>query len=392
MMRKFKRGFAITIAMVMSLSMITGCGDKNETTGTLEETATSGDAVAGGSSIDTTGMTIDEYIDAYAAGVTLGAYTGIEYEYDPAEASDEDVQNEVQDFIDSCETYEEDYDSEAKDGDIVNIDFVGTVDGVEFDGGNTEGSGYDLTLGSGSFIDDFEEQIEGHKPGETFDVNVTFPDDYGNEDLNGKDAVFATTLNYIKIAKEAEYTDELVAANTDYSNIEDYEASVRDEINATNESQALVSAQNLIMTTAITNATVENIPEDEVTETADQIITQLQSTAESYGIDYLTYITYFYGYSDEDSFAEYVTQVCEESVKEKMVVCAIAKAEGIVVDSDEVDAYVNETAEANGTTAEQLEASYSSEDLMYYALADKVMDFLMENGVKTESTETATEE
>jgi trigger factor len=335
-MRKLKKGIVISLAMVMSLSMITGCGDKNEKTGTLNE-ATSGDATA---SEDDADMTIDEYIDKYAASVVLGEYKGIEYEYAPAEASDDDVDEQVQSFIDSCETYDEDYDSEAKEGDVVNIDFVGSVDGEEFDGGNTEGAGYDLTLGSGSFIDDFEEQIEGHKPGETFDVNVTFPEDYGNEDLNGKDAVFVTTLNYIKIAKEAVYNDELVAANTDYSNTADYEASIRDSINASNESQALASAQNVVMTNVIVNATIDNIPEDEVSETADMIISQLEATATSYGVDYLTYITYFYGYSDEDEFAEYVTEVCEESVKEKMVVCAVAKAENIVVDSDEIDEYV----------------------------------------------------
>lgn len=386
-MRKLKKGIVISLAMVMSLSMITGCGDKNEKTGTLNE-ATSGDATA---SEDDADMTIDEYIDKYAASVVLGEYKGIEYEYAPAEASDDDVDEQVQSFIDSCETYDEDYDSEAKEGDVVNIDFVGSVDGEEFDGGNTEGAGYDLTLGSGSFIDDFEEQIEGHKPGETFDVNVTFPEDYGNEDLNGKDAVFVTTLNYIKIAKEAVYNDELVAANTDYSNTADYEASIRDSINASNESQALASAQNVVMTNVIVNATIDNIPEDEVSETADMIISQLEATATSYGVDYLTYITYFYGYSDEDEFAEYVTEVCEESVKEKMVVCAVAKAENIVVDSDEIDEYVETIAAENGTTADTLRESYSSEDLMYYALAEKVMNFLMDNGVQVESTEEETE-
>lgn len=85
----------------------------------------------------------------------------------------------------------------AEDGDTVNIDFTGTVDGEEFDGGSTNGEGYDLVLGSNSFIDDFEEQIEGHHPGETFDVNVTFPDDYSETSLAGKDAVFETTLNGI---------------------------------------------------------------------------------------------------------------------------------------------------------------------------------------------------
>lgn len=83
------------------------------------------------------------------------------------------------------------------DGDTVNIDYVGTVDGVEFEGGNTKGQGTDLTIGSGRYIDDFEEQLIGHHPGETVEVNVTFPENYGKEELNGKDAVFTVTINGI---------------------------------------------------------------------------------------------------------------------------------------------------------------------------------------------------
>lgn len=83
------------------------------------------------------------------------------------------------------------------DGDTVNIDYVGSIDGVEFDGGSTQGQGTDLVIGSGSYIDDFEEQLIGAHPGDTVDVNVTFPEDYGKEDLNGKDALFVVTVNGI---------------------------------------------------------------------------------------------------------------------------------------------------------------------------------------------------
>ena len=100
---------------------------------------------------------------------------------------------------------------EIKDGDEVNIDYVGTIDGVEFDGGNSNGEGYDLTIGSGSFIDDFEQQLIGHKPGENVSVEVTFPDDYDGEDVAGKDAVFAVTINSISVTPEL--TDAFVAEN-----------------------------------------------------------------------------------------------------------------------------------------------------------------------------------
>lgn len=388
-MRKLNRGIAIVLAMAMTVSMATGCGDKKEVTGSLDSaTKTDADAAESGSE-GTSDLTIDEYIAKYAAGVTLGDYKGIEYEYAPAAVTDADVQNKVDSFVSSCTTYDEDKTSTAKNGDIVNIDFVGTVDGEEFEGGNTEGAGYDLTLGSGSFIDDFEEQVEGHKAGDTFDVNVTFPDNYGNEELNGKDAVFKTTLNFIKIPVEAEYNDDLVAANTSYKTTAEYEASIREELNASNEATALSSAQNVVMTSVINKATIENVSEDEVNDLADEIITQLKTQASTYGIEFETFISYYYGYSDEESFQKYVVEVCEESVKEKMVVCAIAQTENITIDADEEEAYIEKLAENNNATVDAVKEQYSSEDLMYYTLADKVMTFLLENGKKTESTEAA---
>lgn len=95
------------------------------------------------------------------------------------------------------ETYQTDSSLTVEDGDTVNIDYVGTIDGVEFEGGSTDGNGTDLVIGSGNYIDDFEEQLIGAHPGDTVEVQVTFPEDYGNEDLNGKDAVFTVTINGI---------------------------------------------------------------------------------------------------------------------------------------------------------------------------------------------------
>ena len=134
---------------------------------------------------------------------------------DLGQVTDEDISNYIdQNVLSNYATDEKVTNRAAADGDTVNIDYVGSVDGVEFDGGNTQGNGADLTLGSHhSYIDDFEDQIVGHMPGESFDVTVTFPEDYGNEDLNGKEAVFKTTLNYIKESKNPDLTDDWVASN-----------------------------------------------------------------------------------------------------------------------------------------------------------------------------------
>lgn len=98
---------------------------------------------------------------------------------------------------DDVSTYSSDTSLTVEDGDTVNIDYVGSIDGVEFEGGNTNGSGADLVIGSGTYIDDFEEQLIGYHPGDTVEVNVTFPEDYGNEELKGKDALFEVIINGI---------------------------------------------------------------------------------------------------------------------------------------------------------------------------------------------------
>ena len=113
------------------------------------------------------------------------------------DSSSDTQQSENQQTEEQSETYQTDTSLTVEDGDTVNIDYVGTVDGVEFEGGSTDGNGTYLVIGSGDYIDDFEDQLIGSHPGDTVEVQVTFPDDYGNEELNGKDAVFTVTVNGI---------------------------------------------------------------------------------------------------------------------------------------------------------------------------------------------------
>lgn len=377
-MKKFGKSLVLAAALAMSMSFVTGCGEEKKESGTISEsnTTTEGQSEA----VDTTGMNQQEYIEYYAKNVTLGEYTGIEYENGNIEVTDEEVQKEIDSFVSTYTTYEEDKESEAKLGDTVNIDFVGSIDGVEFEGGNTQGSGYDLILGTHSFIDDFEDQIVGHKPGETFDVNVTFPEDYGQESLNGKDAVFETTLNYIKIPIEAEYNDELVAANTSYSNTTDYENSIREQLQKTKEANALASAQNIVMVTAINNATIESMPTEEISALAAKIRESVEAQAQANNIDYETFALYYYGYDNVDEFNEYIDSVCEENMKEKMVVCAIALKEGITASDEEQDAFVTKFANEMGYSEDDIRNQYTDQDIMYYTLAEKVMQFMMDNG------------
>lgn len=116
---------------------------------------------------------------------------------DEADSNSTDTSTATESTIGDTTTYSTDTSLMVKDGDTVNIDYVGSIDGVEFAGGNTNGAGADLTIGSGTYIDDFEEQLIGAHPGDTVEVNVTFPENYGNEELNGKDALFVVEVNGI---------------------------------------------------------------------------------------------------------------------------------------------------------------------------------------------------
>lgn len=392
-MRKLKKGCAIVLALALSMSLMTGCGDKGKSddkkdTGTKTE-ATATDAA------DDNSETIGQLVDYYAQNVELGTYKGVEYTKTDVEVTDDEVQEQVDQFVDGLASFDKDTTSEAKIGDTVNIDYVGSVDGEEFEGGNTNGSGYDLVLGSGSFIDDFEDQIVGHKAGDTFVVKATFPENYGRDNLNGKEAEFETTLNYIKIDKPATYNDELVAANTDYKTTKEYEESVRESLKADKEASALALAQNDIMVKIINDSKINNMSTAEIQASADQIISSISAQAENYGMDYATYIKYYYGYEDEDEFAQQVYQICQESLKEKMVVCAIAKAENITVTDQEAEDYLNDYAKDNNVDVDSLKSSVSDLDIKYNALSYKVMNELLyktAKAVDSTTTDATTED
>lgn len=387
-MRKLKKGCAIVLALALSMSLMTGCGDKGKSDD-KKDTTTQSEATATDAA-DENSETIGQLVDYYSQNVELGNYKGIEYTKADVDVTDDDVQKKVDEFVDGLATYDKDTTSKAKSGDTVNIDFVGTVDGEEFDGGNTNGSGYDLVLGSGSFIDGFEDQIVGHKAGDTFVVKVTFPEDYGRDNLNGKDAEFKTTLNYIKIDKPATYNDELVAANTDYKTTKEYEESVKESLKADKEAAALASEQRDIMVNVMAKCKINDLPAEEIQANTDQLITSIKSQAESYGMDYATYIKLYYGYDDEDEFAQQVYEICQESLREKMVMCAIAKAENVTVTDQETEDYLNDYAKNNNVDVDSIKNSITDLDIKYNALAYKVMnDVLYKNAKAVDSTTTA---
>lgn len=363
-MKKKFRTVGCMLALTMGLTLLSGCGKEKATKP-------------------------EDMIDKYASMCTLGEYKGVEYTEKKTEVTSDMVQSKVDELRTNFSTSEEITSGAVQSGDQVNIEFDGTVDGVAFEGGSTNGQGYDLTLGSGGMIPGFEDGIIGHNVGESFDINVTFPENYGKEDLNGKAAVFAIKINSASRTVLPEYTDEFVASNTDAASKAEYEANTKaslEEYYATSDKNA---NRTTVMTTIIDNTKIDKYPEQEMKQLVDKTVKSVEDEGKASGYDLATYVTAVYGMQSEESFKSYVSSMVEDYLKEKIVVCAIAKAENITINDDDIKASEKRIMDAYGITdKDSLYETYTKDDITYYAIAEKVYDFVLTNGKPVEATAT----
>lgn len=369
-MKKNLKKISMVMALALGVAALGGCGKKED-------------------KVDVQGM-----IDKYSAYCELGEYKGVEYTMTKTEVTDVMVEYEMQNIVVKNGTTEKLTEGKAVDGDTVNIDFVGKIDGVAFDGGSTDGEGYSIQLGSNRLIDDFEEQIVGHKCGETFNVVVTFPKDYGQDDLNGKEAIFETTLNYIERTSYPELTDALVAsdADADCDTVEEYKEKTRKELEEQYAESDDSYNKSAVITVVMDNSKITTYPEQELQTLIDDAISSVQAEAASYNYDLATYVTARYGMKSEADFREYIATLAENYLKEKILICAIAKAEGVTVSSDDIEAEKTYMIEQLGYKDEkELKEHYTTEDIVYYAISDKVYDILLENGKGVEKPASSTD-
>lgn len=345
--------------------------------------------LAGVMMLSLTGCGSNEKAKKYSKYVELGDYKGIEYTMDVAEVTDDQVNQQIDSFLDGLAETEEVTDRAVKDGDTVNIDFTGTKDGEEFEGGSSEG--YDLVIGSGSFIDGFEDGLIGHEIGDEVSLDLTFPEEYPqNEDLAGQDVNFKVTINSISVKNTPELTDKVVADNTDYDNVEDYKASVRKSLEDSNKSSAEQQAQADVFNKVVENSKITGYDEDEVNELIDKEFDTFKQTAESYesyGYSYEDVLA-ANGYSSEDELKEGITQYVKKYLDQVMVLYCIADKEGITVSSEETDAMVEEYMTTYSVKTKDEVYDYFGDDYFEVTiLSQKVRDFLMENAVQVDSTE-----
>lgn len=250
------------------------------------------------------------------------------------EPTETEIQTQIDTLLNQYATTQNITDRAAQSGDTVNIDYSGAVDGVAFTGGTA--TGYDLTLGSHTFIDGFEDQIVGHMPGETFDVNVTFPDDYQATNLAGKDAVFATTLNYINEDVTPDLTDDWVSSNLAESmgmnNVAELKTFVSNSLLFNQEANELYGQ---LYDAAEVNT--DTLPEDVQQYFTNTVLYQPYLYAQMRGVSLETMLSQA-GYSSVDEYLENSESSKQNMIKQILIMQALAEKNNIVCDTDILNA------------------------------------------------------
>lgn len=308
--------------------------------------------------------------------VTLGAYKGIEVEKQEYNVTDEMVEAEIQKEREKIASTVEVTGRAVADGDKVNLDYSGSVDGVKFDGGTAENQ--ELTIGSGMFIPGFEEQMVGMNVGEEKDITVTFPEQYHSEELAGKEAVFHVKVNAIEETVLPEVDDEFAKDVSEFDTIAELRADKRKKLEEAAELRAKNQRENELIEKACENAAVE-IPEAMIERQMDHILNDIRYRLSMQGISLEDYCKYT-GNSIED-----MREDAAKRVKSQLVLEAIGKAEAVEAAAEEIEEKLNEYAAQFGDKAESFKTGLTDEDKLYFAdqiVLDKTIALLMDNAVE----------
>ena len=398
--RRHARLVALLLAGALVTPMISGCGADASTADNSGEQAETTTTQVTKSDTSATTDTQEAPTFDFSAGIDEnGHWTGVkalDYVKLPSDyksisipasevtPTDEEVQSMISSITSGYATLEQVTDRAVADGDTVNIDYVGSVDGTEFEGGSTQGKGTVVTIGVTQYIDDFLDQLVGHKPGETFDVNVTFPEDYGVEELNGKDAVFSVTINYIQETKQPDVTDEWVEQTLKgkygWTTVAEMEKEIRDGL------QYKHSA-DYVRSYILENSEVSEIPTSIVDQQEAQLVYQYEYYANMYGTDLASFLKMSAGVETTDELVEKNKESLTDAAKVYLVFQAVAEDAGIEVTPDEL---TNDLTSVSGNSdTASLETQYGKGYLALQALVQKTGEYLVSQAVVTDGASTA---
>ena len=309
--------------------------------------------------------------------VKISAYTGMKVQKFAYTVSDADVQAELDRLIDRNATKVDVTDRAAVNGDTVNIDFVGTVDGVKFDGGEAEG--YDLVLGSGSFIPGFEDQVVGMNIGDKKDVNVTFPENYQAADLAGKAAVFAVTVNKIQGKVLPELTDEFIKGATGDETIAAYKEKTAARLQENLDRRATDATENSLLDAIAANTEVE-IPQAMIEREIDGLVKRFEYQLMYQGLKLADYLS-FLKVTEADFRKNYQAQA-EKNVKNQLIIAHIIETEKIEASEEELDAKIAAQAASVEKDAAEYKKTMDPRQIDYLKndiIITKLFDFLTAN-------------
>lgn len=280
--------------------------------------------------------------------VKISAYKGIKIKEYAYNVEDAELDAEINRLLDRNARKVAVEGRAAQNGDIANIDFVGTVDGVKFDGGEAEG--FDLTLGSGQFIPGFEDQVVGMNIGDTKDVNVTFPENYQAENLKGKAAVFSVKLNGLQGKELPELTDEFIKDATGSETVEAYKAKTKERLQEQANRRANDATENSILEAIAANTEAE-IPQAMIEREIDSLVQKFEYQLMYQGLklqDYLDFLK-----TTMSDFRKNYEEQAKKNVLNQLIISQLIKEENIEATDEEVDAKVAEQAASVGKETEE---------------------------------------
>ena len=308
--------------------------------------------------------------------VTLGEYKGVEVEKSDVEVTDEDINKEVdKERENNSRTIDVD-DRAVESGDIIKLDFDGSVDGVPFAGGKAEN--YTLTIGSGSFIPGFEDQLIGTKIGEEKDVTVTFPEDYHEKSLAGKEAVFKCKVNAITVKELPDADDEFASEVSEFETLAEYKEDIKKKLTEKKEKEARAKKEAQAVEKAVENATME-IPDAMIDTQVQSMMEDFARRMQSQGLSLEQYFQ-FTG-MDAKKMHDQMKPEALKRIQNSLVLEAVAKAENIEISDEKVDEEIAKMAEAYKMEVEKLkgiigdsERDQMKKDLAVQAAADLIAD------------------
>ncbi len=367
-----KKGIAmLLVCAAAGMTLLGGCSKDNGAAGSSTAEA-EGETIKAKTLLKATDYDVKDYVTLMDDYMNLSVELDSDYAV-TEEAVNDYIQNSVLPYY---PVYTKGDKTTVESGDVVNIDYTGTLNGEAFDGGSD--TGYNLEIGSGQFIDGFEDGLIGANVGESRDLNLTFPEDYPSADMAGQAVVFHVTVNGIMNAADATLDtvdDAYVAQNFStygLSTVDDMNAYFTDMLSSQYENERLMDLQTKVMEQLEAGCEVE-LPEGLLDARKDQVIQQTEASAQQAGSSYEDYIASYYGYSTAEEFEAYVEETLQEQLVQELILEAIVEDQDVSINTADFDDFVAQYVSYYGFEDEEaFFENYGGEDFVKLSFAENI--------------------